>query len=426
MRSMAPALLVLALSATPTLAQQRAACPGDVVAVDTSVLASPFVQMQLGTREGYFLLDTGATYSTVDAKIFGREPGSKVTLEGSSFPTITGGTFAAVDLSHFDAPGGRGREAGVIGTDFLSLRTMEFRYDTARPYAVVSTAPCPARSLEDAGFVAIPQHGHYAAELNRLQPGMDNIPVAFMQMGGVIAPAWIDTGFGEGRNAGRGVVQINEPLLRKLREAGVAMQLRGSISNIDCQGTRRRETLWQVESVSLAFGTREGQTLMQYAPPLLQVKPEVTGCGTVAARKEPFALIGAVYLLRWGATVFDPFSEQVWITKHRGADAPEPPYRAMALASNKSGSWLARTDDLPEQANAQALAACNTQYGDCSLTAAVDNKAFACLAVARSLTQRHQLASATRASWREARDNALAACRALGAGECQVDTFCNE
>src|SRR5262249_45212812 len=101
MRSMAPALLVLAVSATTALAQQPAACPGDVVAVDTSVLTSPYVHIRLGAHEGYFLLDTGATYSTVDAKIFGITPGTKATLEGSSFPTITGGTFAAGDLSPF-------------------------------------------------------------------------------------------------------------------------------------------------------------------------------------------------------------------------------------------------------------------------------------------------------------------------------------
>ena len=117
---------------------------------------------------GYFLIDTGATYSTVDAGTFGLAPGSKATLAGSSFPTITGGVFEAVDLSHFEAPGGR--EAGVIGTDFLSLRTLEFRYDAARPYAMVSTTPCPRRALEQAGFVAVPQHGHYAADLNRLRP----------------------------------------------------------------------------------------------------------------------------------------------------------------------------------------------------------------------------------------------------------------
>jgi hypothetical protein len=425
MRSTTPALLILVFSATTAAAQQPAACPGADVVVDTSVLSSPYVHMRLGTREGYFLLDTGATYSTVDAKIFGLEPGSKATIEGSSFPTITGGMFAAVDLSHFDAPGGR--EAGVIGTDFLSLRTIEFRYDTVRPYAVVSTAPCPARSLEDAGFVAIPQHGHYAADLNRLQPGMDNIPVIFLRIGGVIAPAWIDSGFGEGRNARRGVVQVNEQLFRKLREAGVAMQARGTISNVDCQGTRREETLWQVQHLPLAFGTREGQAIVQYGPPLLQVKPEVTGCGTVAARKEPFALIGAVYLLRWGATVFDPFSERVWISGTRASASPEPPYRAMTIAANKNGSWVARVDDLPEQADTRTLAACNAEHGECSLTASVGNKAFSCLALARSPTERHQLATAARASWEEARGAALAACNALRAGECRLDyARCNE
>src|SRR5438128_2697544 len=125
MQSISSALLLLPLSVTTVLAQQPMACPGAAVSVDTSVMSSPYVHMRLGNREGYFLVDTGATYSTVDAGTFGLERGAKATLEGSSFPTITGGVFEAVDLSHFEAPGGR--EAGVIGTDFLSLRTVEFR-----------------------------------------------------------------------------------------------------------------------------------------------------------------------------------------------------------------------------------------------------------------------------------------------------------
>ena len=177
----------------------------------------------------------------------------------------------------------------------------------------------------------------------------------------------------------------------------------------------------------LAFGAREGQALFQYGPPLLQVKPAATGCGTVAARKEPFALIGAVYLLRWGATVFDPFSERVWISRNRAAEAPEPPYRAMALASNTNGSWVARIDDVPGQANARTLAACKIQHGDCSLTAAVGNSTFACLALARPQTERAQLSWAIRASWPEVRDAALTACNTSRAGECRIEyARCND
>src|SRR5262245_16453337 len=171
MQSLACALLLLTLSATAGWTQPSA-CPGTVVALDTSIMASPFVHMRLDQREGHFLLDTGATYSTVDAQLFGLRPGRKATLANSSFPTITGGVFQAVDLRHFVAPGGR--QAGVIGTDFLSLRTVEFRYDGARAYAVVSSAACPAASLENAGFAAIPQQGHYSAQLDRLAAGMIN------------------------------------------------------------------------------------------------------------------------------------------------------------------------------------------------------------------------------------------------------------
>ena len=54
--------------------------------------------MRLGNREGYFVLDTGATRSAVDAWIFGRPAGSKLALSGSSFPSVRGGDFAVIDF----------------------------------------------------------------------------------------------------------------------------------------------------------------------------------------------------------------------------------------------------------------------------------------------------------------------------------------
>src|SRR5271156_5157988 len=118
-------LLATALSLAPVGAfAQSAVCPAGSIGLDLSVEATPHVHMQLGGRIGNFLIDTGASTSSVDARIFGVTVGSSIRIQGSSFPTVSGGDFAVFDWSHAPAP--PGGLAGVIGTDFLSLRVAEF------------------------------------------------------------------------------------------------------------------------------------------------------------------------------------------------------------------------------------------------------------------------------------------------------------
>jgi hypothetical protein len=98
-------------------AQLPMLCPGEVIELDTSAASKPFVRMHLGTHQGNFLIDTGATYSNVDASLYGVAPGTTITLRGSSLPTLESGSFNAIDLSQetpFAPPGGH---AGTIGTN---------------------------------------------------------------------------------------------------------------------------------------------------------------------------------------------------------------------------------------------------------------------------------------------------------------------
>ena len=91
------AVLVLWLSlSNKGQAQQETQCPGASVPLDISFASKPFVRMRLGNREGNFLIDTGATQSTVDAGLFGVAIGSQVKIVGSSLPTVERGIFTAV------------------------------------------------------------------------------------------------------------------------------------------------------------------------------------------------------------------------------------------------------------------------------------------------------------------------------------------
>jgi hypothetical protein len=310
-------LLGLALALAPASAlAQGAVCPGGSVALDLSVDATPHVHMRLGAHDGNFLIDTGASAGSVDARIFGLKPGSKIRIEGSSFPTVAGGDFAVFDWSHAPAP--PGGLAGVIGTDFLSLRIAEFHYDARPPYLAVSQQRCPARQFEDAGFTAISQEGYYSADPTQLRPNTLNVPVIFVRVGSVIAPAQIDSGFSETGSV-RGVVQINEALFTELRNAGVAMSpfTEVTFAITDCHGNRSVPALWRVQGAPLQITTREGEAVFAYEPPLLEVKPTPTACGGIATNPEPMGQIGAAYLGRWGTFVLDPFNEQIWVKKTR-------------------------------------------------------------------------------------------------------------
>jgi hypothetical protein len=177
--------VVLSLGSTGAFALDTV-CPGSSIPLDVSIAATPHVRMQLAGRSGNFLVDTGASASSVDGRAFSLVPGSNVQLQGSTFPTISGGSFAVFDWSSAPAPSGG--LAGVVGTDFLSLRLAEFHYDAHEPYLGVTEQGCPPRQFEEAGFTSISQEGYYSADPARLRPNTLNIPVIFVRVGSVIAP----------------------------------------------------------------------------------------------------------------------------------------------------------------------------------------------------------------------------------------------
>jgi len=163
------ALLALASSVAVTTAARAEAsiCGGKPVPIDTSILGTPFANLELGGNNGSFLIDTGATYSRVDARRYGLLEGSKIFLSGSSLPSVQSGTFIAADLSSFTAP--RGGQLGTVGTDFLSLRSIEFHYKPPQSFAALSAEACDHATLRRAGFVAVGLPNYYEADLSSVQ-----------------------------------------------------------------------------------------------------------------------------------------------------------------------------------------------------------------------------------------------------------------
>jgi hypothetical protein len=130
-------LSLLSLLALPVMTAAAASaatpiCSGVRIPIDTSVFSKPFANLALGGNEGDFLIDTGATYSQIDMRRYAVPDGIKIVLSGFSLPLAEGGVFTAADLSSFATP--LGAQLGIVGTDFLSLRTIEFHYEWSQSF----------------------------------------------------------------------------------------------------------------------------------------------------------------------------------------------------------------------------------------------------------------------------------------------------
>jgi hypothetical protein len=234
-------LLVLSVSTT-TATIMETACGGTGIPLDTSVFSKPFANLTLGHDNGNFLLDTGATISLVDMRRYSAPEGTKIFLPGFSLPFVQGGVFTTTDLRAFAAP--LGRQLGTIGTDFLSLRVIEFHYEPLQTFAILGRNACDAPTLRRAGFVAVGLPGYYQADLSRLKRGMPNVPVIGLRIGQVTFPAQVDTGYGD---LPKGVVQVNAALMRILRATGMSVHsLPSDVVTVGCSGTYTYER-WQIE-----------------------------------------------------------------------------------------------------------------------------------------------------------------------------------
>jgi hypothetical protein len=305
--------VLLVLSVATTTAATRAEtsiCGGTRIPIDTSVFSEPFVSLALGGDSGNFLLDTGTTHSRVEMRRYGVSEGSKILLSGFTLPLVQGGLFTATDLRSFSSP--VGGSLGTIGTDFLSLLSIQFDYGQPQPFAAMGRV-CDQAVLRHAGFVAVGLPGYYEADLSRLKSGMPNVPVIGLRIGQITFPAQLDTGYGD---LPEGVVQVNVALMGILRNTGMPMHsLPSDVVSVGCSGTHTYKR-WQIEQDELSIVTLGGVIVASYPPPLLEVKAD-TRCSGISTFAEPFAQIGASWLSRWEKSVFDGLSSTVWIRAPR-------------------------------------------------------------------------------------------------------------
>jgi hypothetical protein len=124
---------------------------------------APYTTLTAGAERGAFLLDYGATASTVSAERFGnrRAGGTVSNFDLPSFPPARF-RLARYWTAHA-APGG---QLGLIGTDFLSLVTAKFSY---------RSSPYNADIMTRRELVPIRQTGVFSSNPTPLAPVRPNV-----------------------------------------------------------------------------------------------------------------------------------------------------------------------------------------------------------------------------------------------------------
>lgn len=271
--------------------------------------ASPYVELTADGIAGPFLIDYGATRSSLSAAAF---PGPEGSIR-TAVISLPGVERAEFHLARYDLmlQPGRG-QLGVIGDDLLSRLTVQLSHSTA----FLGAESCRPEALIARGFTAVAQNGFFSSDRSKIRAGLPNVPVVFLRLGDVRVWAQIDTGYEDFVHSRS--VDINEALFDRLVESGAKLDRVDDIDIWTCGG-RERRAVYRVENRPLSIENDEGKPIAGAEGFRLIVKPANT-CGGIADMGEPAAQLGASFLRLFGAVIFDPKTATVWL-KAAGAPA---------------------------------------------------------------------------------------------------------
>jgi hypothetical protein len=279
--------------------KEAAFCGGQRYAISGfSDGSPPYLRLSADGVQGRFLIDYGATRSSLSADAFAAPAGS-VRRATISLPGFAVGDF---ELRRYEA--GKG-QLGVIGADFLSLLTAEFTGSAV----YLGGEPCPSDALRARGLVPIAQDGFFSSDPSTIKRGLPNVPVVFMMLGGVRAWAQIDTGYAD--SVYPHSADINKAFYDRLVESGLKLERLADIGVATCEGHESRP-VYAIEGGALTIENEHGRPIAQTSSFHLVVKP-ANGCGGIGSMSAPAAQLGASFLQIFGTAVFDPKSGVVWL-----------------------------------------------------------------------------------------------------------------
>jgi hypothetical protein len=310
-------LLSLAAIAVPLLGfsmdiepSQGALCGGRPYArVSVPNGASPYVELTVDRVSGPFLLDYGATRSSLSAASFSGPDGSMRTA-AISLPGIEKADFHLARYYLLLQPG-KG-QLGVIGDDLLSRFTVQLTDSTA----FMSAETCQPKALIARGFTPVAQNGFFSSDPAKGGARLPNVPVVFLRLGDVRVWAQIDTGY-EDFVYSRSI-DINQALFDRLIGSGAKLDRVQDIDIWTCDG-REHWPVYRVKDRLLSIENEQARQIVETNDFHLIVKSANT-CGGIADMPEPAAQLGASFLGLFGDVIFDPRNTIVWLGGGRTGD----------------------------------------------------------------------------------------------------------
>ncbi len=283
--------------------ENRALCGGQPYArISIPGGSSPYVDLTADGIKGPFLLDYGATRSSLSAAAF---PGSDGSIRDAaiSLPGIKSAHFHLARYELLVQP--EKGQFGVIGDDLLSRFTVQLTQSTA----YLGAEPCRPETLEASGLTPIAQNGFFSSDPTKITAGLPNVPVAFLRLGEVRAWAQIDTGYEDSLHGHS--IDINQALFDRLLKSRVKLDRVRDVDVWTCDG-RERRAVYRVENGPLVIEDEQAKPIVTTQDFHLIVKP-ANACGGIADFSEPAAQLGASFLRLFSAVIFDPKAETVWL-----------------------------------------------------------------------------------------------------------------
>src|ERR1700722_12833588 len=264
--------------------------------------ASPYVELTADGVTGPFLLDYGATRSSLSAASFSGRDGS-IKTAAISLPGMEKANFHLARYYLLLQPG-KG-QLGVIGDDLLSQFTVQLTDSTA----FLSAETCHPEALLARGFTPVAQNGFFSSDPSKGGARLPNVPVVFLRLGDVRVWAQIDTGY-EDFVYSRSI-DINQALFDRLLGNGAKLDRIEDIDIWTCDG-REHWPVYRVKDRLLSIENEQGRQIVETNDFHLIVKSANT-CGGIADMAEPAAQLGASFLDLFGDVIFDPRNTIVWL-----------------------------------------------------------------------------------------------------------------
>ena len=268
---------------------------------------SPYITLTAGGRTGAFLLDYGATSSSLSADAFAPAREGDVVREAFTLPSFASGAFSVAKYYGGRAPASG--QLGIVGTDFLSLLNADFTFRDGGGGDVRLGPRSCSDALGASGLIAVSQAGFFSHDPSHLPPGRPNVPVLYLRIGNVRTWAQIDTGYDD--TVLRPSIDINEALYQQLLVSGLALEPDRQLALTTCEGREQRQVL-KVKDAKVTVETHTGTVIRELPAPHL-IRKSRNGCGGIATMDAPAAQLGASVLTLLGRVVFDPKAEKIWV-----------------------------------------------------------------------------------------------------------------